>query len=176
MEWIHVAFLVELSRAVSMEWVLRCLNVYTDDCQMGDLFHSREELQLLMHNIAIIIELLTSFGLTINPAKCTVLLTMGGTNFRKLRASLTTWRDGKEWFCFTGTESEILGSIGLQRQISWHNHHIQEHGGQDSISQGSACTHCLQPFETLAHRPPGVEHQTKVAHVSIPSYNMESLL
>ena len=99
-------FLVELSRAVGLEWVLRCLNVYADDCQMGDLFHSHAELKQLMHNIATTIELLTSFGLTINPAKCTVLLTMGGTNFRKLRASLTTWRDGKEWFCFTGTANQ----------------------------------------------------------------------
>lgn len=121
-------FLIELSRAVGWNWVIRCLNIYADDCQMGDLFTNKAELDLLMHNIAITIELLKTFGLSINPAKCTVLLTMGGTNFRKLRASLTAWRDGKEWICFHGateqtfwipldTNAKYLGTIISYRSM-----------------------------------------------------------
>ena len=71
-------------------WVLRCFNVYADDCQMGDVFHDHQELDQLLENINTTLHLLQQFGLTINPAKCTALLTMGGTSHRKVRARCTT--------------------------------------------------------------------------------------
>ncbi|CAL1159315.1 unnamed protein product, partial [Cladocopium goreaui] len=100
-------FLVELSKEVNLTWVLQCLNIYADDCHMGDLYRSSQELQLLLDNINKTLLLLKKFGLTINPTKCTALLTMGGTNHRKLRASLTAWRDGKEWLCL-GTTADPM--------------------------------------------------------------------
>ena len=100
-------FLVELSQVVSPTWVLQCMNVYADDCQMGDLFESQTELQQLICNIQKTLQLLTKFGLTINPAKCTALLTMGGTAHRRARQRITTWKDGKEWLCLGTTDAPL---------------------------------------------------------------------
>ena len=100
-------FLVELCKEVDSTWVLQCLNVYADDCQMGDLFQSHQALRELLDKINRTLLLLKRFGLTINPTKCTALLTMGGTNHRKIRASITAWRDGKEWLCL-GTPEDPL--------------------------------------------------------------------
>lgn len=101
--------------------IVRCINVYADDYQMGDIFTSLIELAQLLHNVTVTLQLLTKFRLNINPAKCTALLTMGGTAYRRLRTGLTSWRDGKEWLVLHGdtttfwlpiaTQAKYLGTV-----------------------------------------------------------------
>ena len=61
-----------------------------------------------MTNIAKTLTLLKRFGLNINPAKCTALLTLSGTAARKTRATLTAWRNGKEWLQFACDQGETV--------------------------------------------------------------------
>ena len=122
-------FLTELSRIVQPQWILKCLNVFADDCQMGDEFRSHEELNTLLHNINQTLILLQKFGLTINPSKCTALLTMGGTSHRQVRSKLTAWRDGKEWLRFGTADHPLWIPIEHQARylgtvITYANHEL----------------------------------------------------
>lgn len=101
-------FLLELTKETSPRWVTSCLNVYADDYQMGDVFHSLDELQQLMNNITKTMQLLKRFGLLINPNKCTALLTMSGSISRRTRTQLTAWREGKEWLQFSGNDQDAV--------------------------------------------------------------------
>ena len=101
-------FLLELLKETSPNWVISCLNVYADDYQMGDVFHSQDDLQQLMHNITKTLQLLKRFGLLINPNKCTALLTLSGTCSRRTRAQLTAWREGKEWLRFSDEDNDTV--------------------------------------------------------------------
>ena len=111
-------FLLELSRVTNPSWVANCVNIFADDCHMGDVFSTNEDLQTLVRNIAKTLHLIKRFGLTINPAKCTALLRMGGTAHRKTRLTLTAWRDGKEWIGFTSDTHDIIW-IPLARQAKY---------------------------------------------------------
>ena len=101
-------FLTELSHRTGPDWTHRCLNIYADDGQMGDVFCSGTDLQALLAKIRITLDLLQEHGMTINSAKCTVLLAMTGTAHRKLRASLTTFRDGKEWLLLPAADKPTI--------------------------------------------------------------------
>lgn len=107
-------FLTELSLLVDPRWVVQCMNVFADDCQMGDEFRSYADLQTLLNNINQTLLLLQKFGLTINPAKCTALLALGGTLKRRVRSELTTWREGKEWLRFGSAEQPLWIQIDHQ--------------------------------------------------------------
>ena len=100
-------FLVELSRITSPQWAAQCINVYADDCQMGDVFQSTTELTSLLDNINKTLMLLRQFDLIINPNKCTAMLAIGGTSYRQVRASITAWKDGQEWLRFGTTDQPI---------------------------------------------------------------------
>lgn len=111
-------FLLELSRETSPSWVANSVNIFADDCQMGDVDTSHEELQTLMQNIAKTLQLIKRFGLTINPAKCIALLRMGGTAHRKARLTMTAWREGKEWIGFHSDTHDTIW-IPLARQAKY---------------------------------------------------------
>ena len=122
--------LIELSQEVSPHWAIQCVNVFADDCQMGDAFTTQEDLHTLMQNIAKTLQLLKRFGLTINPAKCVALLQIGGTAFRRHRKNLTTWRDGVEWIGFRTHAHEIIW-IPLARQAKYLGTVISYHAWAD---------------------------------------------
>ena len=123
-----LAFLAELKERVSHSWILRCLNFYADDGQMGDSFRSETALHDLLTNIYATLDLLNEFGMTINSAKCTALVAMTGTSCRKLRTALTTFRDGKEWLKLeqahkptiwlpVATHAKYLGTVMSYKQL-----------------------------------------------------------
>ena len=105
-------FLMELSRITSPQWANQCLNVYADDCQMGDVFRSTTELQALLDNINKTLMLLQRFDLSINANKCTALLAIGGTSFRQVRADLVLRKDGAEWLRFGTADQPIWIPLG----------------------------------------------------------------
>ena len=74
----------------------------------GMFFCSGNDLQALLAKIRITLDLLQEHGMTVNSAKCTVLLAMTGTAHRKLRANLTTYRDGKEWLLLPATDKPTI--------------------------------------------------------------------
>ena len=116
------AFLSELERRTTTQWVRICVNFYADDGQMGNTFDSIETLQQLMKNLCITLELMTEFGLTINPQKCVALLSITGSSCRQMRNSMICRHQGTDWLKISAedhqsfqfpiaTQAKYLGTI-----------------------------------------------------------------
>ena len=99
---VTLLLLHDLSGHVDATWLCEHLNLYADDGQAGDTFTSEGELQLLLRRFGWILHFFQEYGLTINESKSMVLLTMGGSNGRKRRSSLTSCKNGTEWIKIEG--------------------------------------------------------------------------
>ena len=85
---------------------------------MGDVFFSVTEFHDLLSKLYTTLELLQDFGMTINSSKCVALVAMTGTSYRKLRQTLTAFRDGKEWLKLETADRPIIW-IPVERKVKY---------------------------------------------------------
>ena len=95
-------YLTDLASHIGWTWICEHLDVYADDIHVGALFYNQAELNSTLKNFGIIMEVLKHKGMSINASKSAVLLTMGGTSFRRLRQKLTSRDCTGEWIKIQG--------------------------------------------------------------------------
>ena len=74
-----------LSDTIDAEWVREAITMFADDLHCGQIFHSPQELTTSMTRIGQLLDGLESLGLEISYSKSVILITIGGTNCRRLR-------------------------------------------------------------------------------------------
>ena len=94
--------LEDLAQHIPADWLRAHLNLYADDGHASDTFTSETELQTTLKRFGWILHVLQQYGLTINQSKSVILITLGGKNGRRRRASLTHWQNDTEWISFDG--------------------------------------------------------------------------
>ena len=95
----------DLSRELGTDWIRQNVNLYADDGQSGDLFTSEQELHEILKKFGWILHMFQQYGLAINTNKSVILITMGGSNGKKCRSTLTFCRNGQEWIKIPGPHS-----------------------------------------------------------------------
>ena len=98
-------FLTDLSSHLSWEWIQNHMDLYADDIHADGVFHSECEMRQLFHHFGMILECLQDKGMVINAAKSAILLTMGGTSYRPVRARWVTKTKEGESLCIQGLHS-----------------------------------------------------------------------
>ena len=77
--------LTDLANVIERSWLQQNTNLYADDIQAGDVFHSEAELLQILHNFAAILSMLQTYGLQINEHKSMILLTMTGSSHLNIK-------------------------------------------------------------------------------------------
>ena len=108
--------LQDLSCELGTEWIRQHVNLYADDGQTGDLFTSETELHAILKKFGWILHMFQQYGLDINTNKSVILITMGGSNGRKCRASLTFHRNGQEWIKIPGPTTSFQIPVSEKAQ------------------------------------------------------------
>lgn len=110
--WLFNAFVLlylrDLAHLIDWTWLQAHLNVFADDFHVSGLFHDLAELHRLLFYFGLIMEVLQEKGFKINTTKSAILLTMGGTNFRPVRSSLTFHDYAGEWIKINGRYTEFI--------------------------------------------------------------------
>ena len=101
--WLWNGFLTlllqDLSADIDITWLQAHVNFYADDGQIGALFHTEEELYFVLRCIGQLLFLLQQFGLVINEHKSQILLTLTGTEKKRIRQQITIWKESQELLC-----------------------------------------------------------------------------
>ena len=84
----------DLSDFIDPAWLRQCTNLYADDLQTGDLFHSEHELRTILRYFATILAMLSSYGFQINEAKSQILITLTGPSGKRVKQQLFVRRNG----------------------------------------------------------------------------------
>ena len=104
--WLFNAFVLlylkDLSHLIDWAWLQRSMNIYADDIHACSLFYSLSDLQRILYFFGLIMEVLQAKGMHINTTKSAVLLTLGGTNHRHVRSTLTRRASDGEWIKIKG--------------------------------------------------------------------------
>ena len=75
-----------LSTEIDAAWIRKALTIYADDIHGGAVFHSEWEFTQTLQKFGIILDVIERHGLTISLSKSMLLISFGGTNYRKLQA------------------------------------------------------------------------------------------
>ena len=98
--------LTDLQGFIDLTWLRDHTNFYADDIQAGDTFCSEIELRQILHHFAVILSMLSSYGLQINENKSLILLTMTGPSHKQVRQKILTRRaDGERLILSFGDQS-----------------------------------------------------------------------
>ena len=111
----------DLSDFIDPAWLRQCTNLYADDLQTGDLFHSEHELRTILRYFATILAMLSSYGFQINEAKSQILITLTGPSGKRVKQQLFVRRNGidmlqieNDQHCFfipIATSAKYLGAV-----------------------------------------------------------------
>ena len=78
----------ELSKEIDPHWIRQAVTIYADDIHSGDTFYSAEALHHILKKFGILLDVLEKHGLTISIAKSVLIISFGGTNYRRLQQHL----------------------------------------------------------------------------------------
>jgi len=88
-----------LSQEIASTWIQKAVTLFADDIHCGDVFYSEWELEQILCKFGILLDVIERHGLTISLSKSMVLISIGGTNCRKVQARLLH-RDDHGCFLF----------------------------------------------------------------------------
>ena len=75
-----------LAKEIDAAWIRKAITIYADDIHGDVVFHSDWEFRQTMLKFGIILDVIERHGLTISLSKSMLLISFGGTNYRKLQA------------------------------------------------------------------------------------------
>ena len=115
-----------LSQEIEPTWIQKAVTLFADDFHCGDVFHSEWELEQMLCKFGILLDVIERHGLTISLSKSMVLISIGGTNCRKLQTRLIH-RDDHGCFCFIPRADGQQSKLPVQKtacylgvQMSYH--------------------------------------------------------
>jgi len=80
--------LTDLAATIDPTWLRDNTNLYADDVQAGDVFHSESELFHILNNFAVILTMLKKYGLQINEDKSQILLLLTGPDKQHIKQKI----------------------------------------------------------------------------------------
>ena len=85
----------QLQCTTGSQWIRDFVTAFADDFNIACPIHSSDDLGTHLRCIGQLLDLLKSFGLKVNPEKCTVLLTLRGSTSKTVLQQYTCWHNGK---------------------------------------------------------------------------------
>ena len=91
-----VDLLQQLAQLTDMQWVQSVITLYADDFHAGQLIHQLSDLDVYLHRVGLLMDLLEDAGLELSPGKSTALLKIAGKEHDHVQTQYTKHtKDGR---------------------------------------------------------------------------------
>ena len=112
----------KLSDEIEPTWIKKAVTIYADDIHSGDVLYSERELTQLLSKFGKLLDVIERHGLTISLSKSMLLISFGGTNYRRLQNTIIQKGDQGYFVCIPRaggrqsrlTVQKIASYLGVQ--------------------------------------------------------------
>ena len=107
-----------LSHELDPAWIKRTVTIYADDIHSGDQFFSEQELRNLLQHFGTLLDVIERHGLHISLNKSMLLISFGGTSYRRLQHDLVQ-RGDQGFFILIPRADGSSSKLPVQKTASY---------------------------------------------------------